>query len=428
MSQETLWYEVERIKGWIRRRRLLSIIKYTIYVLLIVGVILHLYYVYEASQSLQVTMYRAPTFERAGFMTYRITVYPNILNPSDVTFEAKNLYVKVFVNGYYVGEIFKPYLEIKPGDNQETFTFQLDLRDLPQIVKETLAADGTLTISFSGLVTIPLKAFGIIPWQEITIPLDILPEQEFQISEEDSSLLSKLDLVKYLEEVNALKDDIKSLKKRIDALKIEELTSEINSLKSKINDILTALDQVKGRISILEQREESIDVTFSVSDLLDTPLSVSLDDIRISPEDYESITIKGSLIMVKGMKRNTLYTISIEWASYLYGGVVTGTELIAYPKELEGAVIYLPIADLEIEVVDKFYNPLSGAIVRIGSAEEVTGYDGKVRFYLIPVEDKNGLPLTYYVEIEYAGYIFETNITVSKDSNTWSWTLRLDYP
>ena len=432
MSTESIWYEVERIKGWIRKRRILSAIKYTIYVILIIGIIIHFYHIYVASQSIQVTMDRAPTIERTGFMTYRITAYPNILNPSDVSFEAKNIYVKVYVNGYYVGEAFKPYLKINPGKNLETITFELNLRDLPHIAKETLASNGVIKVAFSGLITVPLKAFGVIPWQEVTIPLDILPEQEFQIRQEDiSSLKLELNLVDQLynisSEVRSLKDNLLSLEKRIETLGIEEIKSEISSLKEKVTSISGVLENIGERITILEEREKTIDVTFEVSDLLDYPLSITADDISISPPYYEGISVEDNQVTIRGMRKDTAYTISIEWVSYSYN-VKTGTTVTAYPEELDGSVIRLPVADLEIQVVDRYYLPLAEAIVRIEGVEAITDVDGKAKFYLVPVEDQTGAPITYHVEIEYAGLLFEGEITVSKNSDTWARTLILDYP
>jgi len=430
MSTDSLWYEVERIKGWIRRRRIISAIKYTIYAILIIGIILHFYHIYEASQSIQVTMHRTPIIERTGFMAYKITAYPNILNPSDVSFEAKNIYVKIFVNGYYVGETFKPYLKINPGQNPETITFELNLRDLPQIAKESLASNGIIRIAFSGIITIPLKAFGIIPWQEVTVPLDILPEQEFQVSQEDISPLKlELSLVGQLHnissEVELLKDNLQLLEERIETLEIEEIKSEIRSLREKITHISGILDIIGERTGILEERKETIDVTFEVRDLLDYALTISAGHISISPPYYESISVKENQVTISGMKKDTIYAISIEYTSY---NVKTGITITAYPEELDGSVIRLPLADLEIQILDRYYLPLWGAIVRIGDVEARTDIDGKVKFYFVPVEDKTGAPITYHVEIEYAGQLFETDITVSRDSDTWAWIFRLDYP
>ena len=432
MSANSLWYEVEKIKGWIRRRKVLSAIKYTMYALLIIGVIVHMYYVYEAAESIEITMFQKPDFRRKGLMTYRITAYVDIFNPSDVSFEAKNLYIKVFANGHYVGETFKPYLKIKPGDNQETFTFELNLRDLPQIVKETLATEGMIRISFSGVVTIPLKAFGIIPWQEITIPLDILPEQEFPIPQEDiPSLKLELSLVEQLynvsSEVKLLKDNLQSLEKRIETLGIEEIKSEIRSLREEITNISGVLENIGERIAILEERGETIDVTFEIRDLLDYPLVITPEDIYVSPPYYESISVEDNRVTITRMRKDTVYTISIEWMSYSYN-VKTGTTVTTYPEELDGSVIRLPVADLEIQVVDKYYLPLQGAIVRIEGVEAITDIDGKAWFYFVPVEDQTGTPITYHVEIEYAERLFETDITVSRDSDTWTWRLILDYP
>jgi len=257
MSDDALWYEIEGIKKWIRRRRVLSTVKYTIYACLIIGIIVYFFLLYNAAQSIHVVMYRSPNFERMGLMAYRVTVYPNIMNPTNTAFEIKNLYVKVFINDYYVSELYKPYIKVNPGQNLETFTFSLNIRDLPEIVRELVAQDGIIRIKFSGIATIPLKAFGIIPWHELTIPLDILPEQKFQVSSEDISMLSRLeaaDLTQYLLELGSIESDIESLKSKISVLDIDLLRKDINTLKDRLESILTSLKKIEERIDVLERR------------------------------------------------------------------------------------------------------------------------------------------------------------------------------
>jgi hypothetical protein len=251
MSDDALWYEIEGIKKWIRRRRVLSTVKYTIYACLIIGIIVYFFLLYNAAQSIHVVMYRSPNFERMGLMAYRVTVYPNIMNPTNTAFEIKNLYVKVFINDYYVSELYKPYIKVNPGQNLETFTFSLNLRDLPEIIKETVSQDGILRIRFSGIATIPLKAFGIIPWHELTIPLDILPEQKFQISLEDIGSLRISDIqVKY----SNIESEINRLRSRITDIEdsVAQLINQIGDLSNKIPDVQSILGELDRLKSDLE--------------------------------------------------------------------------------------------------------------------------------------------------------------------------------
>lgn len=178
---------LEKIKAYIRRRKLIGLIKYSIYAIIIVGVVLHLINVYNATQVLEAKPTRIPSIERMGFLAYRVTLYLDITNPTATTIEAKNIFYQLYVEGRFVGQGYLPYLTIKPGSNPLQLSTELNLRDLPSIAESAVAKGGEVEIKVDGYATIPLKAFGVIPWQEVTIPLSLLPPYKVKIpiSEEE---------------------------------------------------------------------------------------------------------------------------------------------------------------------------------------------------------------------------------------------------
>jgi len=310
MNSTSLWYDVEQIKKWIRRRKILSAIKYTLYAILIVGIIIYLISIYDAAQSIEVTMYRSPSLERMGFMAYRITAYPNIVNPTGTSFEAKNVYVKIFVNGYYVSEIFKPYLRINPGNNLEKISFELNLRDLPEIVKEVASNEGVIKVKFEGIATIPLKAFGIIPWHEVTVPLELLPEQEFQLSSEDTSFLSKLTRLNLRSpaDISALKAEVERLRGDLD-----KTLTEFSNLKLKMADISQRIDKVESLVTKLSDRLSDVDELISELSSLKSELNELRRRLEGIPEIYQLRIVRVKYPFVAKQQEQVMIEIIIEY-------------------------------------------------------------------------------------------------------------------
>ena len=73
------------------------------------------------------------------------------------------------MQGSYLGEVYKPYLELKPGTNIVRLRVDLDLRDLPCALVEAWSEKGVATIEASGWAVFTVYAFGLLPVRDVTV-------------------------------------------------------------------------------------------------------------------------------------------------------------------------------------------------------------------------------------------------------------------
>ncbi|MCE4617471.1 MAG: LEA type 2 family protein [Desulfurococcales archaeon] len=105
-----------------------------------------------------------------------IDVPVNIYNP-DGKVSVRNLYYRIYINGEYVGDGFKPYLDLPSGNTTTVFNLKIDLLSLGCGVSDALLNQENITIRVEGYLQFDIKAFGIIPWKTIAIPFNTTAKQ-----------------------------------------------------------------------------------------------------------------------------------------------------------------------------------------------------------------------------------------------------------
>jgi len=212
----------------------------------------------------------------------------------------------------------------------------------------------------------------------------------------------------YGSEFDSLKSDIKSLREEVSILSLT-----ISSLQKRLDDLQASLKEIQASSSA---SDNVLNVTFIVTNMSGKPLNIVVENLHISPEIYDSTRIiNGSVVTITGMNKFVEYTISIEWPSPIYNATAAG-RWIFHPEELDGERLLLPVGDVEMLVIDKFNMPIRGAIVKMANFYGVSDFHGKVLLKNVPLQ-RYDWPITYYVEVEYAGRSFDFRVTFSKAKN-----------
>jgi len=309
MTEQSLQEEIAKIKRWIKRRRILSVLKYTFYFFILIGVVLYAVSAYYMLYNIQISLERPPTADRIGLLEYEFTIHLLINNPTSAEFTAKNIYYKLYLQDQLVGDGFKPYLIIKPGPNSEAVSIRINLWNFPSIVNDALST-GSVRVKVEGTATVPLLAFGIIPWQEVTLPIppyEYTIPLEISIDEVRSVGLFGQDLSDIISNIERLSSDIESIRNSILSLDskinyIEGSIVDVETLRYEISSLREVIDKLKSRIDSLPEitlirirnverpltvaRGGSITVKINVEYILSEPKQIT-----ISVWDIDKLTI-----------------------------------------------------------------------------------------------------------------------------------------
>ncbi|RLF24578.1 MAG: hypothetical protein DRN15_02690 [Thermoprotei archaeon] len=250
-----------------------SILKYCVYIVIIIGVIIYIWWVYQAATSIKIEDVMVTGFEPLSPFRYRVEVEVVFNNPTGTAIEAEFLIYQVYIYSYYIGEGFKPRLVIKPGMSSERFTYELDIRYLPWIMQRTIAEEGVINVTVTGWVTVPLKAFGIFTWREVRMPYKISrkvnvteatrnalltslrgisPEEILSRMRDLESKISKL-----LEEISRLKGSL------IDPKRIEDLEERVNTLRTDLDSLKSKMEQLIQMMNTLSSEIKGLEKTLA---------------------------------------------------------------------------------------------------------------------------------------------------------------------
>jgi LEA14-like dessication related protein len=260
MAEQSFQEEIARIKRWIKRRRILSALKYTFYFFILIGVVLYAVGAYNLLNSVQISLERPPTANRVGSLEYEFTIHLLINNPTSTQFTAKNIYYKLYLQDQFVGDGFKPYLTIKPGLNSESVSIRINLWNFPSIISDALST-GSVRVRVEGTATVPLLAFGIIPWQEVTLqipPYEYTIPLEISIDETKSVGLFGQDFSDVVSNVERLSSELESIRSSISSIEskinyIEGTIGDVETLRYEISSLREVIDKLKSRIDSLPE-------------------------------------------------------------------------------------------------------------------------------------------------------------------------------
>jgi len=149
-------------------------VKLIITIIIIAGVIIHLFLVYEAAKSLEITGKKItglyPTYRKID--EYEVKFALTFKNPKSTPIEVEYLHYKVYIEDEFVGEGSKPQFRIEKGVSNHTFSLTFSALNLTASTKNLLLY-GSVNVTVKGETIVPAKFLGIFTWKYIKIPYTI---------------------------------------------------------------------------------------------------------------------------------------------------------------------------------------------------------------------------------------------------------------
>ncbi|MCE4619610.1 MAG: hypothetical protein F7C33_01145 [Desulfurococcales archaeon] len=167
---------VERLEKYVGRQRIYSAIRTTILVLILIGVAIYLYGLYETRGEWRVEASGTPRVGLESPRVLHVEVYVKIHNPTKPVV-AKLVYYRVYLDGYYAGDGFIPYLKLPHGDSVHKITLSLDLSRASCGLAKALEKGGTLRVRVAGFAMVDLKTWGGFTWRTVTVPFNVTAGQ-----------------------------------------------------------------------------------------------------------------------------------------------------------------------------------------------------------------------------------------------------------
>ena len=249
---ENTGQRVEKLDRSLRRIRFTLRIKLAITITILVGIIVYLFWVYAAANSLSIEDESIKSVKSTGTPDeYEAVLELKISNPTSTTIEIDRITYKAYIEDNYVGEGEKERFKIEPNVHAQDFPVIFNIRDLPLSVK-TLYLQESTNLTIKGEVTIPAKVFGLFTYTTITVPYSVTKEISNQDIEPKTKpapvLLRKPERVPVgsvrLSWTESLAKDFARYEVHMSTIKEFEPTNDTKV--HTIDNILTTSDEISG--------------------------------------------------------------------------------------------------------------------------------------------------------------------------------------
>jgi LEA14-like dessication related protein len=160
--------EVKRPGG---SKRWVRIIMILIILFVIIGIGSHLYLIYKAASSLEVSEVKVDSITSRSFSDYDVTFTITIKNPTSTTLEVERLTYLIYLEDDFLGSGEKIDFEINPGSAEYSFVVRFNIYDLDGTARQLFLTDSA-TLTINGDATVPVKMFGAWKISSITVPYE----------------------------------------------------------------------------------------------------------------------------------------------------------------------------------------------------------------------------------------------------------------
>ena len=149
--------------------KIVSILKIMFYVVVIFGLVTYGYGLYVSSNDWRIEVEGVPRIDYVSASEVKITTTLNIYNPSRNNVKLYNVWYSIYIDNYYIGEGFIPYVNLRPGNNKINTSITIEILDLPCNVARALSNDNTINITVKGYAVFQLKLYGKINYKQLTV-------------------------------------------------------------------------------------------------------------------------------------------------------------------------------------------------------------------------------------------------------------------
>lgn len=144
-----------------------ALIKMGIYLIIVVGILVYLYGLYQAGTNLKIEDVKIRTVEIIPPTSLRFKVNVDFNNPANQEIDVSSLMYKVYLEDKYIGEGYKFQLSIPHNFSTSILEFEFDVKDT--VVGAVKAGDNA-NITVKGQVNVPIKVFGLFTYKTVTVP------------------------------------------------------------------------------------------------------------------------------------------------------------------------------------------------------------------------------------------------------------------
>ncbi|MEB3759682.1 MAG: hypothetical protein GSR72_06880 [Desulfurococcales archaeon] len=149
--------------------KIISILKVMFYIVVVFGLVTYGYGLYVSSNDWRITVDGVPRIDYVSGPEVKITTTLDIYNPSGNNVNLYNVWYSVYIDNYYVGEGFMPYVILHPGNNKINTSITIEILDLPCNVARALSNNDTINITVKGYAVFQLKLYGKINYKQLTV-------------------------------------------------------------------------------------------------------------------------------------------------------------------------------------------------------------------------------------------------------------------
>lgn len=160
-------------------KRILRRIKATATVIILAGVVIHLFMVYEAAKSIEIVDKEIvgiyPKYLKPD--EYEVKFSLTLKNPKKTEIEIDYINYEVYIENEFIGKGEKPRFIIQHGIKNYTFLLSFSILNLTTPTKNLLL-NGNVNVIIKGEVIIPAKFLGLFTWRYIKLPYEIEERME----------------------------------------------------------------------------------------------------------------------------------------------------------------------------------------------------------------------------------------------------------
>jgi LEA14-like dessication related protein len=146
-----------------------------IIILIVIGLVSHLLFVYIAASSLDYEIKSIDDIKPITTFDYEMTFTITLKNPTPTSIDIKKLTYDAYLENSYVGSGDKTSFTIHPGSEDYTFILRFNIFNLTSAVIGAILM-GSATLKLKLKSTVPVKFLGA--WEMFDLTVDYVKEKE----------------------------------------------------------------------------------------------------------------------------------------------------------------------------------------------------------------------------------------------------------
>ncbi|HEC88926.1 MAG TPA: hypothetical protein ENI52_06390 [Thermoplasmata archaeon] len=150
-------------------------IKFIITVVIISGVLIHLFIVYDTAKSLEIKDKKIVGIypKYPSIDEYEVKFILTLNNPKTTEIEIDYISYSVYVENEFIGSGEKPHFIIQHGIHNYSFLLSFSILNLSSTTKSLLIGGDEINIHIKGDILIPAKFLGLFTWRYIKLPYEM---------------------------------------------------------------------------------------------------------------------------------------------------------------------------------------------------------------------------------------------------------------